>query len=113
MQPSIPAKLLWIHISEGDRFQGKPLYEAIVDRCREMNIAGATVFRGLEGFGESAEMHQAYWTRHDQPIVITIADTAEHVRSLMPVIEHMMDTGVLSVSDVSVIRVQRDTDSTK
>jgi len=54
MQSSYPAKLLRIHISEGDRFQGQPLYEAIVAKCRELKIGGATVFRGLEGYGESA-----------------------------------------------------------
>ncbi len=108
MQPGNPAKLLRIYISEQDRFQGKPLYEAIVARCREMKIAGATVLRGLEGFGESAEIHKAHWMGHDQPIVITIVDTAENVGRLIPVVEQMMDTGSLAVSDVNVVRVQRN-----
>src|ERR1035441_3759904 len=93
MQPEYPAKLLRIHISEGDRFQGKPLYEAIVATCRELKIAGATVFRGLEGYGESAEMHKSHLTRHDQPILISIVDTAENLSRLVPVVEQMMDTG--------------------
>jgi hypothetical protein len=107
MQPDYPARLLRIHISEGDRFQGKPLYEAIVARCRELKIAGATVFRGLEGYGESAEMHRSHLARHDQPIMISIVDTAENLSRLVPVVEQMMDTGLMAVSDVRVVRVQK------
>jgi hypothetical protein len=52
------AKLLRLHFGESDQYQGKPLYEAIVNRCKELKIAGATVLRGLEGYGESAEIHR-------------------------------------------------------
>jgi PII-like signaling protein len=107
MQPDYPARLLRIHISEGDRFQGKPLYEAIVTKCREMKIAGATVFRGLEGYGESAEMHRSHLAQHNQPILISIVDTAENLSRLVPVVEEMMDTGLMAVSDVKVVRVQK------
>lgn len=102
-----PARLLRIHISEGDRFQGKPLYEAIVTKCRELKIAGATVFRGLEGYGESAEMHRSHLARHDQPILISIVDSVENLARLVPVVEEMMDTGLIAVSDVQVTRVQK------
>ena len=107
MQPEYPAKLLRIHISEADRFQGKPLYEAIVATCRELKIAGATVFRGLEGYGESAEMHKSHLARHDQPILISIVDTEDNLRRLVPVVEEMMDTGLMAVSDVRVVRVRK------
>jgi len=103
-----PAKLLRIHISESDRHQGKPLYEAIVARCRELEIAGATVFRGLEGYGESTAMHRAHLVRRDQPIVITIVDTAEHIARLLPAVEAMLDTGLLAISDVEMMRVRRN-----
>ena len=106
MRQEYPARLLRIHISEGDHFQGKPLYEAIVAKCRELKIAGATVFRGLEGYGESAEMHRAHLARHDQPIVITIVDSEENLGRLIPAVEAMMDTGLMAVSEVNVIRVQ-------
>jgi hypothetical protein len=98
---------LRIHISEGDRFQGNPLYEAIVARCREMKIAGATVFRGLEGYGESAAIHKSHLARRDQPILISIVDTAENLGRLIPAVEEMMDTGLLAVSEVLVVRVQK------
>jgi len=102
-----PAKLLRIHISESDRFQGKPLYEAVVAKCRELRIAGATVFRGLEGYGETAEVHRSHLVRHDQPIIITIVDSGEQLAALIPVVENMMDTGLMAVSDVQVVRVQK------
>src|SRR5271157_6373458 len=99
MQQAQPAEILRIHISESDRHQGKPLFEAIIAKCRELKIAGATVFRGLEGYGESADLHRAHLVRHDQPIVIVIVDTAENLSRLVPAVEEMIDTGVLATSD--------------
>ena len=107
MQQGYPARLLRIHISESDRFEGKPLYEAIVGKCREMKIAGATVFRGLEGYGESTELHKRHLARHELPILISIVDSRENMERLVPVVEGMMDTGLIAVSDVNVIRVQK------
>src|SRR6058998_3892445 len=101
-----PAKLLRVHCSESDRYKGKPLYEAIVAKCIQLKIAGATVFRGLEGFGETAEIHRAHLLAHDQPIVITIVDSADKLQALVPVIEDMMDTGMIAMSDVTVTRIQ-------
>ncbi len=108
MRQEYPAKLLRIHISEGDRFNGQPLHETIVTKCRELKIAGATVFRGLEGYGESAELHRAHVAHRDRPILISIVDTAENLSRLLPAVEEMMDTGLVAVSDVQVIRVQKD-----
>jgi len=101
------AEILRIHISETDRDHGKPLYEAIVAKCRELKIAGATVFRGLEGYGETAEMHKAHLVRSDRPIVITVVDTAENIQRLIPVVAGMMDTGLMATSGVQMIRVQK------
>ncbi len=100
-------KLLRIHVSEHDRFDGKPLYEAIVQKCREMKIAGATVFKGLEGYGRTAEIHRSHLIGHDQPILITIVDSDSQVRKLIPILDDMLDTGLMSVSDVEVMRFQR------
>src|SRR6266566_2030492 len=109
MPVAAPAKLLRIYCSERDRYNGKALHEAVVDRCRELKIAGATVFRGLQGFGESAEMHRSHLLGHDQPIVITIVDSEQSVERLIPVIEEMMDTGMIAVSDVTALRIQKST----
>jgi hypothetical protein len=83
------------------------LFEAIVAKCRELNIAGATVFQGLEGYGESAELHRAHLVGNNQPVVIAIVDAAENLERLMPVVEQMLDTGVMATSDVEMIRVRR------
>ena len=100
------AKLLRLHFGESDQFHGKPLYEAIVNRCKELKIAGATVFRGLEGFGETAEIHRHHAVRKDQPIVVTIVDTPENVGRLIPELEAMMDTGLIAASDVDCVRIE-------
>lgn len=102
-----PGKILRLHFSERDRYQGKPLYEAIVDKCRELRIAGATVYRGLEGYGEAAEIHRSHVLSHDLPIIVSIIDSAENVVKILPVVEEMMDKGLIAMSDVEVIRIQR------
>lgn len=102
-----PGQLLRIHVSESDRWEGQPLFHAVIAKCRELKIAGATVLRGLEGYGETAELHRAHLVRHDQPIVITVVDTAANLALLIPAVEGMVDTGVLAVSDVEMIRVQK------
>jgi hypothetical protein len=99
--------LLRVHFGESDQYNGKPLYEAIVHRCQELQIAGATVFRGLEGYGESAEIHRHRIIRKDQPVVVTIVDTAENLARLIPEIEAMMDTGMIAASDVDYMRIEK------
>lgn len=107
MRPSQSAELLRIHISESDRFEGHPLHEAIVAKCRELKIAGASVFAGIEGYGETAEMHRAHLVHSDRPVLIVIVDTAENIRRLIPVIEQMMDTGLIATSEVQMTRVEK------
>ena len=101
------AQLLRLHFGESDRYKGKPLYEAIVNRCKELKIAGATVFRGLEGYGETAEIHRHHLIRKDQPIVVTIVDTTENLARLIPEVEQMMDTGMIATSDVEFMRIEK------
>ena len=101
------SKILRIHISESDRYDGKPLFEAIVDKCRELQMAGVTVFQGLEGYGESAELHRAHMAGNDLPIVIVVVDAADNVERLMSAVDPMIDTGMLAVSDVEMVRVQK------
>ena len=107
MQNLQPAKLLRLHFTERDRHQGKPLYEAVVEKCRELKIAGATVFRGLEGYGGSAEIHRSHILTHDLPVVVQIVDSAENIQRLLPVVEEMMDKGLIAMSDVNVLRIQK------
>jgi uncharacterized protein len=107
MEPGRPGKILRLHFLEGNKYEGKPLYEAIVRKCMELSIAGATVFRGLEGYGESAQIHRSHVIAHDQPIVVTIIDSEENVRRILPIVEEMMDKGLIALSDVEMFRVQK------
>jgi PII-like signaling protein len=102
-----PAKLLRLHFTERDRHQGKPLYEAIVQKCQELKIAGATVFRGLEGYGDTAEIHRSHILTHDLPIVVQIVDTEENIQRVLPILEEMMDKGLIAMSDVNMVRIQK------
>ena len=102
-----PAKLMRLHFSEHHRYKGKPLYEAIVERCLELKIAGATVLRGVEGYGGMAQIHRSHLLTHDLPIIVTIVDSAENVERLAPIVEEMMDTGLIAVSDVQIKRIQK------
>jgi PII-like signaling protein len=83
------------------------LYEAIVARCRELKIAGATVFAGIEGYGETAEIHRGHLVHSDRPVVITIVDIAENIQRLIPVVSDMIDTGLIATSAVQIIRVEK------
>ena len=100
MRTANPARLLRLHFSERDRYKGQPLYEAIVQRCRELRIAGATVFRGLEGYGETAGIDR-------RPVVVTIVDTPGNIERLLPELEAMLDTGIIAASDVEAIRIEK------
>ena len=101
------AKLLRLHFCESDQYNGKPLFEAVVDRCKALSIAGATVFRGLVGYGETAEIHRHHLIRKDQPIIVTIVDTEENLARLIPEVEEMMDTGMIATSEVEYMRIER------
>jgi hypothetical protein len=99
------AKMLRIHFGEDDKWHNKPLYEAIVARCRELDIAGATVFRGIEGYGASTLIHKKHLLRSsDRPIMVSVVDTEENLKKLLPALDEMVDEGLIAMSDVEVIR---------
>jgi uncharacterized protein len=100
------AKMLRIHFGEDDKWHGKPLYEAIVMRCRELDIAGATVFRGIEGYGASTLIHKRHLLSRssDSPIMITVIDTEEKISTLLPALDEMVNEGLIAMSEVEVIR---------
>ena len=97
--------LLRIFIGESDRWNHKPLYEAIVLKAREMHLGGATVLRGPMGFGKSSRMHTAKILRlsMDLPIVIEIVDSEEKIQALLPALEEMMSGGMVTLERVQVI----------
>lgn len=99
------AVLLRIFIGEADRWHHKPLYEAIVMKARELQLAGATVLRGPMGFGKSSHMHTAKILRlsMDLPTVIEIVDSQEKINALLPALEEMMGGGLVTLEKVKVI----------
>ena len=100
------AKMLRIHFGEDDQWQGRPQYEAIVERCRKLDIAGATVYRGIEGFGASTRIRRSHMLHFssDAPILIQIIDTAENIQRLIPALDEMVHEGLIAMSDVEVIK---------
>ena len=103
------AVLLRIFVGESDRYEHRPLYEAIVMKARESQLAGATVFRGPMGFGKSSYLHTAKILRlsMDLPMVIEIVDTEEKVNGFLPVLDKMMGGGLVTMEKVKVIQYRQ------
>ena len=104
MQPEEQAVLLRIFIGEADRCQGRPLYEAIVVKAREMGLAGATVLRGPMGFGHSSRLHTSEILRlsADLPLVIEIVDLQERIDTFLPELDRMMGSGLVTLENVRI-----------
>jgi PII-like signaling protein len=100
------AKMIRIHFGEDDRWHGKPLHEAIVNEALRHDLAGATVYRGIEGYGASSRIHQRHLLSRSSylPIMVTIIDEAPKIEAFMPVLEGMVSEGLIAISDVEVIR---------
>jgi uncharacterized protein len=99
------AKLVRIHFGEDDRWEGRPLYEAIVAEARRQDLAGATVYRGIEGYGASTRIHKKHLlTSSDLPIMVSIVDEESKIERFLPTLEVMVNEGLVAVSDVDVIR---------
>ena len=86
------AKMFRIHFGEDDQWQGRPLYEAIVERCRKLDIAGASVYRGIEGYGASTMIRRSHMLRFsaDAPILVQVIDTEENIQRLLPALDEMV-----------------------
>ncbi len=100
-----PALLARIYIGESDRWEGRPLSEAIVETLRSSGIAGATVLRGIEGYGRAARVHTAQILRlsEDLPILIEVVDREDRLREILPRIDAMVDGGLITLEHVEVI----------
>ncbi len=99
------AQRLTIYIGEADRWQGKPLYEAIVMKARELHLAGATVLRGPMGFGADSRIHTVKILRlsEDLPIVVDIVDAPEKIAAFVPLLREMVRGGLVTLQDVRVV----------
>ena len=113
MQIPNDAVLLRIFIGESDRWEHKPLYEAIVLKARELHLAGATVLRGPMGFGKTSRMHTAKILRlsMDLPLIIEIIDSEEKINAFLPVLQNMIGGGLVTLEQVKVIEYRADEES--
>lgn len=100
------AKLLRIYFGEDDKWRDQPLYRAIVNKCRELDVAGATVYRGIEGYGASTLIRRSHLLSisHDAPVMVSVVDSEEKIRKLIPFLDEMVDEGLIALSDVEVIK---------
>lgn len=108
MKLSGEAKLLRIFIGESDRWKGRPLYEAIVLEAKARGLAGATVFKGFMSFGAHSRIHTAKILQlsEDLPVMIEIVDSAEKIEAFLPVLDGMVQEGLVTLEKVEVIRYQ-------
>jgi uncharacterized protein len=106
MQIPRDAALLRVFIGESDRYQGHPLYEAIVTKAREMHLAGATVLRGPMGYGRTSHLHTAKVLRlsEDLPIVVEMVDSQEKINEFLPVLDGMIGSGLVTLEKVQVLK---------
>lgn len=104
--------LLRVFIGESDRWQGKPLYEAIVLKARELHLAGATVLRGPMGFGANSRLHTTKVLRlsEDLPMIVEIVDAKEKIDELMTHVDAMVQEGLVTIERVHVIKYRASAD---
>jgi PII-like signaling protein len=106
MQIPREAVLLRIFFGENDKFQRRPLHEAIVLKAREMHLGGATVLRGHAGFGHSSRLHATKFLRlsQDLPVVVEIVDSKEKIDAFLPVLDGMMSSGLITMERAEVLQ---------
>ena len=111
MKISEEGQLLRIFIGESDKWNGKPLYEALVLKAREMGLAGATMVRGLMGYGAASRIHTAKILRlsEDLPVIVEIIDSSDKIASFLPVIDEMVQEGLVTLERVQVILYRHNT----
>ena len=114
--PSLPvkregkAKLMRIFIGENDKWHDKPLHKALVESLRANDIAGVTVYQGILGYGANRRIHRdtALHLSHDHPIMLTVIDSEEKLRAFSPILDSMVQQGLVVLSDVDVITYRHD-----
>jgi len=105
MKISEEGQLLRIFVGVSDKWEGKPLYEALVLKAREMGLAGATMLRGLMGYGAASRVHTAKILRlsEDLPVIVEIVDSQEKIASFLPMIDEMVQEGLVTLERVQII----------
>ncbi|MFC5862240.1 DUF190 domain-containing protein [Acidicapsa dinghuensis] len=112
MKEQFHARMLRIHFGESDKWQNKPLYEAIVAKCKELEMAGAIVYRGIEGYGASARIRNSGTLSRNAPIMLSLIDRNEQIQKLLPHLDAMVEEGLIAMSPVEVLRYSRKPSAT-
>jgi PII-like signaling protein len=109
MKEQFEARMLRIFFGESDKWEGKPLHEAILAKCQELEVASAVVYRGIEGYGSSTRIHRASpWKfSRDAPMMVTVIDREEQIAKLVPHLDAMVGEGLIVMSKVEVLRYTR------
>ena len=104
-----PAKMLRVYMGEADKWHEAPLYDAIVKKLLMMDIAGATVYRGILGYGAKGHQHKAtfFHPTRDLPVMVSVIDTAEKISAAAEVVEEMLEDGLIVISDAEIVRLVR------
>lgn len=104
-----PAKILRVFLGEADKWHGEPLYDAIVKKLRMLDIAGATVYRGILGYGAKGHEHKKSFLHvsRDMPVMISVVDSAEKIAAAAQAVEDMLEDGLIVVSDADIVRLVR------
>jgi len=108
VQTTAAARLMRIFLGEADKWHGEPLYDAIVKKLRMEDIAGATVYKGILGYGAKGHTHKGqsfFHHAHDSPVMISIIDSAPKIKQAVEIIEGMLQDGLVVISDVEIIRL--------
>lgn len=110
MKFPVKGQVLRVFIGENDTFQGRPLYEQIVKKAREMNLAGATVFRGIMGYGAASRIHTTKVLRlsEDLPIVVEIVDEADRIDLIIPFLDEIVKEGLITRENITVIKYRHN-----
>ena len=111
MKISREGQLLRIFIGESDQWHGRPLYEALILKAREMGLAGATMMRGLMGYGAASRIHTAKLLRlsEDLPVVVEIVDSQDKISAFLPLIDEMVQEGLVTLEAIQVIQYRSGT----
>ncbi len=105
-------QLLRVFVGESDRWQGRPLYEAIVRSARQQGLAGATVLRGMQGFGAHSRIHTSNILRlsEDLPVVVEIVDRPDRIERFLPTLDEMVDEGMVTLEKVRIVAYRHGND---
>jgi PII-like signaling protein len=107
------AKLMRIYVGENDKWRGKPLHQALVECMRANDIAGVTVYQGILGYGANRRIHKSKTLSlsHDRPMMLAVVENEEKLRAFVPILEGMVQQGLVVLSDVDIVKYTHDVKS--